>query len=215
MYERKKSFVDFVSEYPIRSGIIAFILIYTTAVLYVRGISNRDPGSIFFSEEKGYELKYTNERLQQAEDFLTLASTTPSLSQGPADPADAHICVGIASVERENARYLRTTVASLLEGLRPEERNSVYMNVFIAHSDPSVHQAYGESWLPSLADNTLLYEVNATELEYIKDMETRHNGGSEKRLYDYMYIMKACYLTGAPYIALFEDGKSLDVCLRQ
>ena len=206
-HNRTKYIPNLLLNHPIKAGTSTFILIYIIAILYVRSISYRDPGSLFFRPEEGYKLRYSIQRLAESEELLGLASNTSSLGHDPIDSRDAQLCIGIPSVAREDVRYLRTTVASLLQGLRDHERSSIYLTVLIAHSDPHAHPAYGEPWLNALADKVLLYDLSPTELEHVIEMENRHGGGEEKRLYDYMFLVKACYNTGAPYMALFEDGE--------
>jgi hypothetical protein len=49
-------------------------------------------------------------------------------------------------------------MGSLLEGLTSQERSEIYNLVFIAHSNPTSHPAFGENWLFGLADHILTYE---------------------------------------------------------
>lgn len=101
---------------------------------------------------------------------------------------------------------MRTTVASLLEGLTREERDKIFLTVFIAETNASTHPAYQEAWLHNLADKILEYDLSPEKLEHFRNLEEDHSLVSEKMLFDYMYLMKDCfYKTEAPYIALFED----------
>lgn len=114
--------------------------------------------------------------------------------------------MGIPSVARQGAGYLREAVGSLLEGLGTQEREEMYIVVFIPHSDPAVHPAYTEDWLHSLVDYVLTYEVSESEMRHVKDMED--NDGPdymEKGLYDYRYLLLHCAKQHTPYIAIFED----------
>lgn len=78
--------------------------------------------------------------------------------------------------------------------------------VLLPHSDPAVHPAYHESWLDNLVDEILLYNVSEQELDYIKSLEQDDVEHRTKGLYDYTYLMKACYARDTPYIALIEDN---------
>ncbi|USW50345.1 Putative GPI-GalNAc transferase PGAP4 [Septoria linicola] len=106
---------------------------------------------------------------------------------------------------RKGARYLRTTVGSLLAGLTQAERDGIHMIVFIPHTDPTVHPAYNESWLPNLVDEVLLYNLSRLELDHVKDLESDSGLHRKKGLFDYTYLLKACYSKGTSYIAMIED----------
>ena len=83
-------------------------------------------------------------------------------------------------------------------------RSLVHLIVFIPHVDPSIHPAFHDQWIINLADELLLYNLTGDELEKVKEMEeTKHTRA--KIMMDYQYLMKACYATGAPYLALLED----------
>lgn len=170
----------------------------------VHAVSSRDPTSIFFNPRVGYAPRYSTIRKQQAEEFIIAANTTDH-DAPKALGAKRKLCVGIPSMARKGARYLRDSVGSLLEGLTEEERKDIYFTVFIPHSDPTEHPAYGEAWLPALTDKVLTYDVSATELEHIKEMEKEGGEYLEKGLYDYRYLLKHCGKQQTPYIAIFED----------
>jgi hypothetical protein len=185
-------------------AIVAFTLFYCSAVLFVREISWRDPGSLFFDPDPAYEPIYSSVRLQQAEEYLANASTEAFGKHGRHTDKIPELCVGLVSIARVGARYLHTAVASLLEGLTVEERDAVHLIIFIPHVDPSIHPAYHDKWITNLADQVLLYNLIGEELEKVEEMEeTKHTRA--KIMLDYQYLMKACYDTQAPYLALLED----------
>lgn len=189
---------------PLLLTILYSLVPLTLLVLFARHISWRDPGSLFFDPSHAYDFHYSNVRLRQAYEFLSEAATTSFQQHG--DQSQAAMCVGVASIARNGARYLRTTVASLLEGLSREERDRIFLTVFIAETNASTHPAYHEQWLENVADKILLYDLSPEKLEHFKNLEEDHTLVSEKMLFDYMYLMKDCfYNTEAPYIALFED----------
>lgn len=183
-------------------GLIALCVLITTLV--VRSASSRDPGSWFFDPQHGYRPQYSAIRQRQAERFIEAASTSAAPAHGKSSP-DTGLCVGVPSVARDGARYLRTTVGSLLEGLSPEERAGVYLMVFLPHTDPTIHPAYHESWLANLVDEILVYNVSDSELAYIQSLERDDVEHRTKGLYDYTYLLKACHARGAPYVAMIED----------
>ena len=179
---------------------LAFVTFYK-----INSVSSRDPTSLLFSPREGYKPAYSAIRIAQAEDFVAAASNG-SKSAAPTSNAEAKkLCVGIPSIARKGARYLRTAVGSLLEGLTPEERAEIALIVFVPHSDPTIHPAYTEQWLPDLADEVLVYDVTEDQMKHIKEMEAEGGLYREKGLYDYAYLVKACYKTGTPYIAMLED----------
>jgi len=115
------------------------------------------------------------------------------------------LCVGIASVARDGARYFRTSVGSLLEGLTKEEREDIYVILFIAHTNPSTHPAFSEKWLENVADRVLTYALPYEQFKHIKELEKDQGSFREKAVFDYTYLLKACSAVGAPYILMNED----------
>src|SRR3954462_12235285 len=112
------------------SGILLFFALF--AVYSVHSVSSRDPTSLFFNPRVGYAATYSNIRKQQAEDFIaTTANRTGHEPPYSNSDTPRKLCVGIPSIARKGARYLRTAVGSLLEGLTPEERDEIYFIVFI------------------------------------------------------------------------------------
>ncbi|KAM0716158.1 hypothetical protein Q7P37_008672 [Cladosporium fusiforme] len=185
--------------------IILATVIFLIAVLYVRRVTARDPGSWFFDPRTAYDPHYSTIRSHQAESFVVAADTAEPFHRSQYSTEPLRLCVGIPSIAREGVRYLRTTVGSLLEGLTVEERDGIHLIVFIPHSDPDVHPAYHEPWLGNLADNVLRYNVSQKQLDHIVDMEREQGLFREKGLYDYKYLLNACAATEAAYIAIFED----------
>lgn len=179
-------------------GIIAVLIV----TFCVRSASTNDPGSLFFNPDTAYIPRYSAVRQMQAERFIAAASIVPPLKQ---NSVGAPLCIGIPSIARQGARYLRTTVGSLLTGLTQGERDGIHLIVFIPHTDPTVHPAYQESWLSNLADEVLLYDLPRAQFEHVQSLELEHELHREKGLFDYTYLLKACYAREAPYIAIIED----------
>lgn len=179
-----------------------FALIIVTALLAVRGISSRDPGSWFFDPSAAYNLIYTAHRQRQAERFIALASdVAPFRSRN----TTASLCLGIPSVARDDGRYLHITIGSLLAGLTTEERDAMHVKVLIAHTTPEVHPAYHEVWLPNVVDEILLYNLSKAEYAHVAELEHQKGLYREKGLFDYRYLLSACRTTEASYIAMIED----------
>ena len=184
-------------------AIVCFIALYICAIRYCQLHYDRDPTSFFFDPSRGYESGYSSVRRQEADAFIETASID-TFNKTAASSAPK-LCVGIASVARDGARYFRTSVGSLLEGLTKEEREGIYLVLFIAHTDPSVHPAYSEKWLENVADRVLTYNLPDEQLDHIRESENDRGAFREKALFDYTYLLKACSTVGAPYILMNED----------
>ncbi|KAK3698298.1 hypothetical protein LTR37_017006 [Vermiconidia calcicola] len=190
---------------PTARVIYFFAGFFFLLVLVAQHKAWRDPGSVFFDPSRAYDFQYSNVRLRQAYEYLAEAANQPFHRSPTISQEDVALCVGVASIARNGARYLRTTVASLLKGLTQDERDQIQLVIFIAETNASVHPAYQEKWLENLADDVLLYDISQEKLDHFQDLEEHNALVSEKMLFDYMYVMRACYDTGAPYIVLFED----------
>ncbi|KAF2660596.1 integral membrane protein-like protein [Lophiostoma macrostomum CBS 122681] len=190
---------------PSRPFSILVVFLTVVAIYSIRSVSSRDPTSLFFSPRAGYAPAYSTIRKEQAEGFISAVSNATRHVAPKSNKEVKKLCVGIPSIARKGARYLRTAVGSLLEGLTPEERDEIALIVFIPHSDPTIHPAYTEQWLPELADEVLVYDVSEDQMKHIKEMEQEGGLYREKGLYDYSYLVKACHKTQAPYIAMLED----------
>lgn len=182
------------------TGIAVFVAV---VVLYtIKSTSARDPTSWFFSPRKGYAPKYSAIRRQQADEFI--ASYNPSNVVKAGDDKSRKLCVGIPSFKRPGEQYLHEAVGSLIQGLSDEERQEIYLMVFIPHSSPAVHPAYNEAWLSGLVDEVVTYGFGIDRMQYIREMETKKKF-DEKGLFDYSYLLDKCVEQFTPYIAIFED----------
>ncbi|KAF2030938.1 hypothetical protein EK21DRAFT_64245 [Setomelanomma holmii] len=188
------------------TGILAFVAF---AILYtITSVCSRDPTSIYFSPRKGYEPRYSILRRQQADTFVSNRTDTqaPDIAKSSRDEKKRKLCVGIPSTNKRNGEeYLRTAVGSLLDGLTLEEREEIYIIVFIAQSRPEVHQAYNEKWLFELVDQVITYDFGIDRMQYIVNMEREVRRLEEKSLFDYSYLLNKCTETFIPHVAIFED----------
>jgi hypothetical protein len=188
---------------------VAFSVLYLLALIHFRLRSYRDPTSFFFDPDRGYAPIYSDVRQRQANDFIDVAASAPPFplhgGEGEADASSESLCVGMATVARANARYFRTSVGSLLEGLDSEERRRIYLILMVAHTDPTVHPAHNESWLRNVADKILLYDLPEDQMNHLRSLEKEGSLYREKGLFDYTYLLKSCLATGAPYIIMLED----------
>ncbi|KAF1814446.1 hypothetical protein P152DRAFT_456702 [Eremomyces bilateralis CBS 781.70] len=193
---------------PILSGVTVFFAIYFLAIIVVRQASYRDPTSVFFDPNHGYDQRYSTVRLEQANAFIETAPKDLSeyAPKFNTTNPDGTLCVGIPSVAREGARYFRSTVGSILDGLSHEERSKIYLMVLIAHTDPSDHPAYAETWLHELPDKVLLYSdyLYGESIQHVRELE-KEKAYEQKALLDYTYLLKQCMSQGMPYILMLED----------
>lgn len=177
-----------------------FVFFYLLALVYCRINYYRDPTSAFFDPVGGYDKIYSLIREQQAASFIESAN---ALTVAHTPDAEPKLCLGVATVSRPDKQYIRSTIGSLLEGLSEEERRTIHLILFIAHTDPHVHPIYGEKWVETLPDMLLSYDVSEDQLQLIEKWENEKDYMT-KGLYDYAYLLEKCYQTGAPYVAMVE-----------
>jgi hypothetical protein len=192
--------------YPLRflTGIAVFFAL--VALYIITSVSSRDPTSLYFSTRKGYVPLYSAIRREQADTFVSTYNEAEQSKIVKASPDEKKrkLCVGIPSIKRPGNGYLRDTVGSLLQGLTPEERQEIYLIVFIPHSEPEVHEAYKEKWLQGFADQVLTYNFGFDRMQYIRNME-QTGRIMEKGIFDYAYLLNQCADQFTPYIAMIED----------
>ena len=178
-------------------------LLWFLSFLYLRLASSRDPTSYFFDEVNGYERRYSLQREREAYSFIRSANDTlngPIKSRG-----EPSMCVGVATISRPSGhQYVRGTIGSLLEGLSAEDRQTIYLMPFIAHTEPAQHPIYKEPWLTALSDRVLEYDATSEELVRLQQFEEGHHWRN-KSMYDYGYLLEKCHETGATWVAMIED----------
>lgn len=189
--------------YTLRVFLI-FLVLYLLLVLYARSRCFRDPTSAFFDPSRGYLPSYSTLRLKEAEAYIAMTNNATGRTRQKAS-AQPEICLGIASIAREGARYFKGAVGSVLEGLTEQERAGIHLILFIAHTDPWQHPAYAEPWLHELPDRVLLYDEK--DVDHIRSLETEEAKAfaREKALFDYTYLLKACQAVNASYVVMLED----------
>jgi hypothetical protein len=184
-------------------SLLTFAIFYMSLVWYCRRNYYRDPTSAFFDPALGYRQHYSEIRQHEAESFIQSAAEKPfHRSNNTVTPA---LCVGIATIKREGARYFHTSIGALLHGLTDTERQAIHLITLIAHTDPTVHPAYSETWLHNVADDILIYDLSPEQAEHVKVLEGEQGLFREKALFDYQYLLNACYKIGAPNIIMIED----------
>ena len=183
---------------------IAFLAFYVVLIQDIRHWSWRDPGSAFFKPKKAFERHYSLQREAEAQAWID-AHDAEDVEYAKASD-DPSMCVGIATVQREGARYFRRTVGSILAGLTERERSDIYLISFIANTDPTIHEAYNETWLPLVSDEILTYLDAVSPIRpYAHRLETTDVKWERKPLFDYTHLLRHCHGTGTPYVVILED----------
>ncbi|KXS94684.1 hypothetical protein AC578_10363 [Pseudocercospora eumusae] len=182
--------------------LLTFAIFYTIVLLQVRKAARRDPTSLFFDPDIGFERVYSAQREAEAHAFVDKWN---SMHPYQASTANQSICVGIPTAQRANVSSFETTVGSILAGLSPEERSELYVLPFIAHLDPQIHPAYQTSWLHGATDDVLIYNLERKERKYVAYLEKSEKDHHKKSLVDYKYILNACHEVGTPFILIVED----------
>lgn len=182
-------------------SLIAFLFIYLALVRYCTYAFYRDPTSAFFDPIQGYERKYSLQRQQEANSFIHNANRSDFAT---IKPNNVKMCVGIATVGRDEEQYVLSTIGSLLDGLATQEREEIFFVILIAHTAPHVHPIYGEQWLTNVVDKVLLYDVSHKQTTDLMDWE-KNKDYRKKAIFDYTYVLQRCHDTGAQWIAMIED----------
>ncbi|KAI9043864.1 uncharacterized protein KD926_002755 [Aspergillus affinis] len=189
-----------------RRMLLIFALVYFFLILFTRWHTFRDPTSVFFDPSTGYLPAYSTVRFQQSDRYIEDANQGVAYTQWRASESP-RMCLGVASVARKGARYFRSAVGSILEGLNEAERANMHLILFIAHTNASEHPAYSEPWLHNVADQVLLYNETEVDIDHIHDLETDSAKffAREKALFDYTYLLKACQAANTSFVAMVED----------
>ncbi|WPG99527.1 Hypothetical protein R9X50_00234200 [Acrodontium crateriforme] len=187
------------------SALVIFIVLYLAAIRYFSIVAAPDPSSAFASLERIYERRYSLIRAAQANEYIARAEQEPQ-RKASSDPT---ICVGISTVQRPKARYFKTMMGSLLDGLSDRERSDLFIMPFIGNVDPREHLAFNETWLPNVADKIVTYDdehVSDADRARLRHMTSGQQGHKEKALFDYKSVLRGCLKnTHAPYVLIVED----------
>ena len=205
-------------------GIRALILLITLVSFYaIYGSFNfyRDPLSIFFSEEHGYDRFYSATRQAEADEFLDAAKANPDNVRATMGKAgkDPKICATFITVGRdiEEEQYVDSAVGSLLVNMSRAEREDTHLKIFFADvpNPGTQHRSYPSLTLAGVADEAYTYKMtlpnNIKEftIKNLVEFASNHQNPhalEKKSLHDYAYALNRCLqTTNAPYIAMFED----------
>jgi N-Acetylglucosaminyltransferase-IV (GnT-IV) conserved region len=196
--------------WPIRKSLLSspglilatFTALYLFALFLLSHTSYRDPTSYFFDSHRAYEKIYSLKRVEEAEAFIYTANGGAPRHKSSLDiPL---LCIGVATVGRRGDQYVSFTVGSLLEGLSEEERSNVFLDLLIGHTEPAQHPVFAQKWVETLPDRVLEYRNDTDMIELVRDWEEAGQYRN-KSIYDYTYLLRDCYETGAEYIAMIED----------
>ncbi|KAI1661089.1 hypothetical protein F4813DRAFT_274289 [Daldinia decipiens] len=205
-------------------GIRALLFLLTFVSLYsIYGslYFYRDPLSIFFSEEHGFDRFYSATRQAESDEFLDTVMADPDLAQsklGNAGPTP-QICAVFITVGRnvDGRQYIDSAVGSFLANMSRAERQTVHLKLFFADvpNPTTQHKSYAHLTAAGIADEVFTYNSTLPPkqkddkirefIEYTKDRQDKH-ALEKKTVYDYAYALDRCVLTTeAPYIAIFEE----------
>ncbi|KAL7627875.1 hypothetical protein AAE478_002070 [Parahypoxylon ruwenzoriense] len=204
-------------------GVRALLLLATLVSLYVVYGSlyfYRDPLSIFFSGEHGFDRFYSATRQAEADDFFDAAMADPHSAQQRLGKVgtDPQICAVFITVGRdmEGRQYIDSAVGSFLANISRAEREALHLKLFFADvPDPNAqHKSYAKMVAAGITDEIFTYNSTLPSedkdrkiqelIEFAKDRHDKHPL-ERKTVYDYAYALDRCVqTTNAPYIALFE-----------
>ncbi|KAI0445476.1 hypothetical protein F4803DRAFT_507893 [Xylaria telfairii] len=205
-------------------GFRTLILLLGIVTLYVTyGYFNfyRDPLSIFFSEEHGFDRFYSATRQAEADAFLDSLEANPDAVRSrlaKAGPAP-EICAVFMTIgrEMEGRQYIETAVGSFLANMSHAEREAIHLKLFFADvpAPETQHKSYPRLARAGIADDIVTYRGSLPEQDQEMQMtllqswfRDRHHKSmiERKTVYDYAYALRRCIqTTNSPYIALFED----------
>ncbi|ORY61007.1 uncharacterized protein BCR38DRAFT_349829 [Pseudomassariella vexata] len=183
--------------------LIGWVLLYTVLIVYGYARFYRDPGSIFYDPDRAFVRQYTDFRLRQVAAFIS-AYDKDALRPVTKAGASPKICVHVTTVKRDGQQYIDETIASVLEGLTSEEREDIYVSVFFANTDPTIHPSYHNPWLRHVVDE--VYSVPPDNGDLIHRLEGYEDKGdySAKGVVDYAYGLQHCYDKGMPFLLMLE-----------
>lgn len=205
-------------------GVRTLTFLLTIVAVYVTyGYFNfyRDPLSIFFSEEHGFDRFYSATRQAEANAFLDALESNPDAVHsrlGKAGPRP-EMCAVFLTIAREmqGRQYVETAVGSFFANMTRAERNAIHLKLFFADvpSPETQHKSYATLATADIADDIVTYPGSLSDKDKERQIavlgswsKSRNDKSmiERKTVYDYAYALRQCIqTTAAPYIALFED----------
>ncbi|KAI1137854.1 hypothetical protein F5Y05DRAFT_64246 [Hypoxylon sp. FL0543] len=219
MIDRTRSASDAFSQPGVRAlllllAIVSLYSIYGSLYFY------RDPLSIFFSEEHGFDRFYSATRQAEADEFLDAVMANPDSAKwqlGKAGP-NPLICAVFITVGRDmvGRHYIDSAVGSFLANMSRAERETTHLKLFFADvpNPDTQHKSYAKFATANIVDEVFTYNSTLADKEkedkirelalFAKDRTNKH-ALERKTVFDYAYALDRCVqTTDAPYIALFE-----------
>ncbi|KAH6648654.1 integral membrane protein [Truncatella angustata] len=197
---------------PLNRGLVSFslgfLLVFSLLVFHLRETCFRDPSSIFFRPEHARVLSYSAFRRTQARKHAAQAGVhEPVKWSNATEGVHPELCIAIGSVSRQGFSYLKETLGSVLEGLDDVERSSVYVVVFLAHTDQTEHEDFGQPWLRNMADSLPTYPQDAAMLELVRKLEKENDypAHARKQKIDYSVLLDECAKVHPEYTMTLED----------
>lgn len=208
-----------IASSPAGRALIGTAVAWLLAFIYCRGRYWRDPHSAFFQSETVYDQHYSKYRASQAQAFIQHATGSGGLGKAKDAP---EICAAFVTVKRETTQYLDNAVASVLEGLTEGEREKLFLYVLFADTQTGKHPSWQQPWLDNAVDLAVGYDVSPDVMKDLQGWEERKEWYNKGVLYvpspvllrqaqlirigsDYLYALKFCQSTNAPYTIIFED----------
>jgi hypothetical protein len=95
------------------------------------------------------------------------------------------------------------SVASILQGLSPEERADIYISIFFANTDPTLHPSYHVPWVRQVVDE--VYSVPQEDKDFSRLQQLELDADFQaKGIADYVRGLRHCYDKQTPFILMFE-----------
>ncbi|KAJ9133769.1 Integral membrane protein [Coniochaeta hoffmannii] len=187
-----------------------FLVFWTLLLTLCWFNSYDDPSSVFYDEERGFQLRHSRQRAAEADVFLR--HIPPKL---PPDHQQL-LCIGVPSINRTTQSFLSHTLATLTDTLTPQDRASIHLVVLLADRPSSHHSAYGQEWIERLADEILVYDqppaVGGGNSSIYRSVpfdlvpgRPRGTGRVENMRLDHSLLFETCRNHSADYFALVED----------
>jgi hypothetical protein len=88
---------------------VLFAIAFCAAAQYFRIVASPDPSSFFVDIKRVYERRYSTIRIEEAGEFIARSGNSKDESKASSNPS---ICVGIATVQRDDAKYFNLLVSS-------------------------------------------------------------------------------------------------------
>ncbi|KAI1081416.1 hypothetical protein F5B20DRAFT_536007 [Whalleya microplaca] len=203
-------------------GIRALVLLSALVSLYaVYGVFNfyRDPLSIFFSEEHGFDPFYSSVRQAEADGFIDALKENPDLTRRLGKAGDSpQICAVFMTIGRdiEGRQYIDSAVGSFLANMTRAEREAIHLKIFFADvpNPETQHKSYASFANAGIVDDIITYPATLPDWGKEMKMRTLQRWASDrankhalerKTVHDYAYALDQCAkTTDAPYIAMLE-----------